>query len=75
MNSIKSWWYWNVSSKYDAMDLFVFTYFPALVILIICMAISEGRERKEFTAQCSVKDGVVIKDNRKLYCIDAKVIK
>lgn len=74
-SSFKSWWYWNVSSKYDSIDLFVYIFYPALVVALIIVMIGENKERKEFTVACEAKGGVAVKADRKFVCIDKEVIK
>ena len=51
---IQSWWYWNVSTKYDAVDLFVFTYFPFLVIMSICGMIQSYNDKQKLAAYVSI---------------------
>lgn len=74
MMSMKSWWYWNVSTKWDSLDLFVFVFYPCLLALLIFVMFEEHQEKMAFATECSAKGGVVVKGNG-LLCIDKSAIK
>lgn len=72
----KSWWYWNISTKYDALDLFVYTYFPFVVFLMVLAMYNSYEHRKEFLAYCESKNGVVVKGVDKQYhCMSKEAVK
>jgi len=49
--TFKSWWYWNISSKYDGIDIFMFIGFPLMIVLFIFIAIGLHNEKKELSAE------------------------
>lgn len=70
MSKFKSWWYWNVSSKYDSLDLFVYTGFPLLIAAVVFLAAIDADKRSYFKQQCESKGGVLISTQRGHHCID-----
>lgn len=67
--NIKSWWYWNVSTKYDSLDLFVFVFFPAMIVLMLWMGFTDKIDKQHKTADCEAKGGVLISTKKVDYCI------
>lgn len=72
--SIKSWWYWNISSKYDSLDVFVFVFFPLMVVGMIVLGYCGIVEKRELSAQCEVKGGVLVSTHKKYYCLNKEVV-
>ena len=72
--TFKSWWYWNISSKYDGIDIFMFTGFPLMIVLFIFIAIGLHNEKKELSAECEKNGGVLVSTHKQYYCIDKKVM-
>lgn len=72
--SVSSWWYWNVSSKYDVLDLFIYTFYPLLIAAILWIALDEHKQRTTYSAVCEAKGGVVLKSDKKYICVDLKDI-
>lgn len=70
----KSWWYWTVSSKYDGLDMFMLVGFPLMAVLFIALAIGVHNEKKEYSAECESKGGILVTAHSRYYCIDKKVI-
>jgi hypothetical protein len=72
--TFKSWWYWNISSKYDGIDIFMFTGFPLMIVLFIFIVIGLHNEKKELSAECEKNGGVLVSTHKQYYCIDKKVL-
>lgn len=73
--SIKSWWYWKVSSKYDATDMFVFIVYPALIVLIGVQLFEQKQKADVYAQECLKKGGVPLETNHKYICVDPKAFK
>lgn len=74
IDSIKSWWYWNITSKYDGLDIFMFTFFPLLIVAMIVVGVMVHEEKKQNASICESKGGVLMSTHRSYYCIDVKAI-
>jgi len=72
--SIKSWWYWNVSSKYDATDAFVYIGFPLMIVGMIYVAYLVHQNNQELVAACEAKGGALISTQTRRFCVDKEAL-
>jgi len=75
MRNIKSWWYWNVSSKFDTADLIALIWFPFMCIVCIWGIVDSYNETEKFSIQCEQKSGIVMKGLDQLICVDKSLVK
>ena len=74
IKQFQSWWYWNVSSKFDCVDLFATFWFPFMCVVCIWGIWDSAKEQDRFALQCRAKDGIVLQGQNGYVCVDKKFI-
>lgn len=74
LEELKSWWYWKVSSKYDATDIFMFTFFPCMIVAMLGLGYVGMIEKDQLARECEEKGGALVSTHKRHVCVDKKVI-
>lgn len=74
IDSLKSWWYWNICSKYDSSDYMLFVFLPIMLIMMGGLAFAAVAERREIAVACEAKGGYLISTHKRYVCLDKNVV-
>ena len=73
--TFKSWWYWNVRSKLDTVDIIAVFWLPVMTVICIWAIWSGADKADKFAEQCQEKNGVVLQGQNGYVCLDKNLIK
>ena len=74
IKDFQSWWYWNVRSKCDWVDIFASVWFPIMIVVCIWGIWDSTNEAEKFASQCEQKNGITLQGQNGYVCVDKKSI-